>query len=247
MQSSIERSLRAIEAIAELQPIGVGELARKLDVPKSTMQRTLQTLASAGWIKDDGGAYKRWKLTSRALKVGRQASADESDLRTVAFEHMQALRDATNETITLQVRDGQDRMVQIERVDSFHAVRTFWKLGASSPITATSGGFAVLAALPDHEVEAILKRPVERLTPKTITDVEEIRREIAAVRERGFAVNIGQNREGVCAIGAAIVDSSGEPVGGIGISIPESRFDPRRINELGALVRSTASTISSLM
>lgn len=244
---SVERCLRAIEVIAELQPIGVGELARKLDVPKSTMQRTLQTLASVGWIKDDGGAYTRWKLTSRALKVGRQASADEGDLRTVAYEHMQALRDATNETITLQVRDGQSRMVQIERVDSFHAVRTFMKLGASSPITATAGGFAVLAALPDQDVEEILKSPIERLTPKTITDLNEIRREIAAVRERGFAVNLGQHREGVCAIGAAIVDSSGEPVGGIGISIPESRFDPQRINELGALVRSTASTISSLM
>lgn len=140
----IERGLRVLEAVAENQPVGVGELSRTLQLPKSTVQRTLQALASAGWIRSDGSEYTRWKLTSRALAVGRRGW-DKGDLRTVALEPMRELRDLTNETITLQIRDGVERVVQIERMDSHQAVRTFIKVGSTWQLPHTSGGMAIMA------------------------------------------------------------------------------------------------------
>lgn len=241
----IERGLRVLEAVAESQPVGVGELSRTLALPKSTVQRTLQALASAGWIRSIGTEYTKWQLTSRALAVGRRAW-DGGDLRTIALEPMRELRDLTNETVTLQVRDGAERVVQIERMDSLQAVRTFVKVGSTYQFPHTSAGMAILASLPDDEVDRILAKPIERLTPKTDTDPESIRRKLEQIRRDGYAVNENQNRTGVCAVGAAVIDESG-PVGGIGISMPESRFDLQRVPWWGKQVSVTAANVSSLL
>ena len=242
----IQRGLRVLEAVAEHQPVGVGELSRVLELPKSTVQRTLQGLAGAGWIRSDGSEYTRWKLTSRALAVGRKGF-DNDDLRSVALEPMRDLRDLTNETITLQIRDGAERSVQIERMDSQQAVRTFIKLGSSWQLPSTSAGMAMMAQLPDEEVELLLATPIVRLTPQTDIDPESIRRRIKEVRELGYAVNVNQNRMGVCAVGAAIVSADGSPVGGVGISMPDSRFDEQRVPWWGTQVKATADTIGSLV
>ncbi|ABG92154.1 transcriptional regulator [Rhodococcus jostii RHA1] len=242
----IERGLRVLEAVAESQPVGVGELSRTLQLPKSTVQRTLQALASAGWIRSDGSEYTRWKLTSRALAVGRRGW-DKGDLRTVALEPMRELRDLTNETITLQVRDGAERVVQIERMDSHQAVRTFIKVGSTWQLPHTSGGMAIMACLPDDEVDRILSSPIQQLTPQTDTDPESIRKKIEEIRRVGYAVNVNQNRMGVCAVGAAVLGEGGCPVGGIGISMPETRFDENRVPWWGKQVSDTAANVSSLL
>lgn len=242
----IERGIRVLEAVAEHQPVGVGELSRTLQLPKSTVQRTLQALASAGWIRSDGNEYTRWKLTSRALAVGRRG-ADSGDLRTVSLEPMRELRDLTNETVTLQVRDGAERLVQIERMDSHQAVRTFVKVGSTFQLPHTSGGLAIMAKLPDDEIDRLLSSPIEQLTPQTDTDPGSLRKKIDVIRDRGYAVNINQNRIGVCAVGAAIVGGDGSPVAGIGISMPETRFDEQRVPWWGKQVTETAANVSALL
>ncbi|MBJ8347141.1 IclR family transcriptional regulator [Antrihabitans sp. YC2-6] len=242
----IERGLRVLEAVAEHQPVGVGELSRTLGLPKSTVQRTLLGLSNAGWIRSDGSEYTRWKLTSRALAVGRRGW-DKGDLRGVALEPMRELRDLTNETITLQVRDGAERTVQIERMDSQQAVRTYIKLGSSWQLPHTSGGLAIMSRLPDDEVDRLLASPIEKLTPQTDTDPDSIRRKLEDIREVGYAVSINQNRMGVCAIGAAVLGDDGGPIGGVGISMPESRFDEQRVPWWGKQVKATAQIIESLV
>ena len=239
---SVQRSLRVLAAVADRAPIGVADLARELDLPKSTVQRSLVTLAEEGWLEPVPGEYTRWALGAAARRIGR-AGARETTLREAALRPMQALRDATNETIHLAVPDGLAWMVLIERMDSTQPVRTFHELGTRTPAHCTSTGLSVLAHLPDDEVEALFALPLEVYSPTTVVDPVELRNEFARIRRSGYAVNLRRYRPQVAAVGAAILDRSGTPVAGICISMPDSRFQRSEVKRWGALVADTARAI----
>jgi IclR family acetate operon transcriptional repressor len=241
---TLVRGLRVLEAMADQPgPIGVGELSRLIDLPKSTVQRLLRTLHQERWAEMTADPVTRWQLSPRMLALARQA-APSRNLREIAQPHIQALGRRTGETIHLSVPDGDVRLVLIDRVDSVHAVRTFNAIGASTALHASSSGKALLSLLPDEEIERILARPLERITPNTSVDPRHLMHQILEARDRGYAVNISENRPSVCAVGAAFADTSGRPVGAIAISMPDIRFEPSRIAEWGSWVRETARAIS---
>lgn len=240
----VQRVLSVLEAVAFNQPVGVGQLSKVLGLPKSTVQRHLWALSDAGWIRPVGHEYTRWTLTSRALLIGQRGS-QEGQLREIALDPMRQLRDSTEETITMQVPVSAQALVQIERVDSEQAVRTYVTLGQVTPMYATSGGLAFLAHLRPPEVDAALAGELESLTPQTQTDPAAVREELDRIRERGYAVNIGMNRTGVCAVGAAVRDRDDRPVAALGISIPENRFDLDRVAWWGEQVIATTKVIQT--
>src|SRR5262252_6394587 len=92
---SVLRSLLVLEAVAEHQPVRVGELTPLLGLPKSTIQRSLETLAEAGWLRPVDGDLTRWALTSRARSVVLRSGGEE-DLRERALLPMQQLRDVAS-------------------------------------------------------------------------------------------------------------------------------------------------------
>jgi len=243
---SVVRSLRVLEEVSVRQPVGVNELSRALSMPVSSTQRILVTLADAGWIRPTGEASTRWALTARALIVGRRAMG-EVGIREAASVPMTHLRDVTHETINLSLLDGDERLVLVERVDSDQAIRTYTKLGGSSPLHATASGRAVLAAQPDELLERLIAGGPARFTPHTITDPEALRADVARTRGDGYAVNVGGNRPNVCAIGVAVLDGTGKPIAGLSMSMPDLRFDAGRVPEWGALVIDAAREISAAL
>lgn len=241
---SVQKSLRVLEAVADRQPVGVAELARNLQLPKSTVQRSLVTLAEVGWLEPVHGDYTRWSLGPAARRLGR-ATARETTLREAALVPMQALRDATNETIHLAIPDGVAWMVLIERMDSTQSVRTFHELGARTPSYATSTGLSVLAHLPESALEQLFAEPLEAFSPATVVDPAELRKELARIRRCGYAVNLRRYRPQVAAVGAPILTTGGKPVAGICISMPDSRFRRSEVRVWGRLVAETADAIGA--
>ncbi|MDW8471073.1 IclR family transcriptional regulator [Streptomyces scabiei] len=240
---SVTRSLRILEAVARHQPVTVGELTRLFGLPKSTVQRTLVTLNEAGWLRANRKDTTRWEIGARVLAV-RPAALQGSSLFAAAREPMIRLRDALDETIHLAVPDALNGMVVVDRVDCDHAVRTFHAIGATSPLHATAAGHTVLAHLPKSEVDEFTARTLEGYGEETITDPRELRAELGRVRERGYAVNHNQYVQGVCAIAAPVLDAAGAPLAAVAISLPDSRFEPGRLPELGRLVTATAAEIT---
>ncbi|MFE7767702.1 IclR family transcriptional regulator [Streptomyces sp. NPDC057438] len=240
---SVTRSLRILEAVARHQPVTVGELTRLFGLPKSTVQRTLVTLNEAGWLRANRKDTTHWEIGARVLAV-RPAALQGSSLFAAAREPMIRLRDALNETIHLAVPDALHGMVVVDRVDCDHAVRTFHAIGATSPLHATAAGHTVLAHLPKSEVDEFAARTLEGYGEETITDPLELRAELERVRERGYAVNHNQYVQGVCAIAAPVLDAAGAPLAAVAISLPDSRFEPGRLPELGRLVTATAAEIT---
>lgn len=239
------RGLRIVEAIAtQNQPIGVGELSRELGLPKSTVQRLLRTLQQEGWADTSDEPITRWQLSPRLLALAR-ASSPARSLRDAAEPHLAALGSRTGETIHFSVPDGDSRMVLIERVDSVHPVRTYNPIGTGTPFHTSASGKAWLAVLPTEKVEAILSRPLSKPMPNSIVDPQQLLHQIFEIRERGYAVNISENRANVCAVSAAVDGPGGRPVAAVSISMPDIRFDPARVSEWGTWVRETAQAIGA--
>ncbi|MCP2245992.1 IclR family transcriptional regulator [Lentzea aerocolonigenes] len=236
---SVTRSLRVLEAVAQHQPVTVGELTKLFGLPKSTVQRTLVTLAEAGWLRASRKDTTRWEIGARVLAV-RPAALQGSSLLAVAHEPMVRLRDALNETIHLSVPDVLQSMVVVDRVDCDHPVRTFHAIGDTSPLHATAAGRAVLAQLPASEVDEFIAHGLERFTDTTPTDPDELCAELDRIRTDGYAVNHNQYRPGICAVAAPVLEEDGTPLAAVAVSMPDSRFDPNRLPEWGRMVADAA-------
>ncbi len=240
---SVLRSFRVLETVADHQPIGVADVARIVELPTSTVQRILVTLRDAGWIASTDEALTRWTMTPRALAVGRKAVPETGLLQAAALPVRQ-LCDATQETIHLSVPDGVSNVVIVDRTDPEQAVRTYVRVGFSSPIHATSSGRSILAAMSDEAVEEVISRGLSAVTDKTLTEPERFRQEIKECRDKGYAVNVGENRPNVTAFAAAVLEGSSRPIAAVAISMPSHRFDHRLTGHWGDLVMEAASQIS---
>lgn len=240
---SVTRSLRILEAVAQHQPVTVGELTKIFGLPKSTVQRTLVTLAEAGWLRANRKDTTRWEIGARVLAV-RPAALQGSSLFAAAREPMVRLRDTVNETIHLSVPDALQCMVVVDRVDCSHAVRTFHTVGDTSPLHATATGRAVLAHLPKQDVEELITQGLERYSDATPTNPDDLRAELDRIRVDGYAVNRNQYRPDVCAIAAPVLDEEGTPLATVAISMPDSRYDADRLPEWGRLVADAAAEIT---
>jgi IclR family transcriptional regulator, acetate operon repressor len=242
---SVVSALRVLEAVAKRQPVGVSELARELGLPKSSVQRSLQTLHVAGWIRPASTEVKRWVLTSRALHVG-QSGAGEFGLRDCAIPVMESLRRESSETIHLMIPEGRD-VVLIERLPSPNPVRIVIPLGGRAPLHASSNGKAILANRRLETVQAFLSGGLPGYTGATIVEPAALLAELSEIRNRGYAVNRGEWRGDIAAVAAAILGHDGEPVASISISAPVTRMPARVWSGYGRLVREAAMEISAAL
>ncbi|MGQ4514285.1 IclR family transcriptional regulator domain-containing protein [Streptomyces sp. DW26H14] len=243
---SVLNALRVLEEVAARQPIGVADLARVLEMPKSSVQRALVTLRTAGWIRQAGEESSRWVVTTKALHVGRRATGELS-LRDTAVPFMEALRRRIDETIHLTVPEGSDRMVLIERLETSKSVRTFMQLGMNLPVHASANGKAVLAARPEEAAERYIAEGLPRFTGTTIVEADLLRAELTATRLRGYAVNGGEWRSDVSAVAAAVTAEDGLPVASISVNMPTSRMTEELRASYGVLVRDAARQVSDAL
>lgn len=239
---NVLNALVTLENVAREPGIGVSELARRMHLPKSTVQRTLRTLESGGWIGTAGaGARAGWCAAPRFFALARTFEPAPG-LREAALPHMRWLRDNTGETIHLMAPSGRETVL-IERLDSTRHLRTVRQLGTRAPLHVASNGKAVLAALPEPEVEAYLAGPLIAWTPRSLSDPQAIRADLAAVRSRGYAISRGELDPDVNAVAAAILGGDGRPIASLSISCPATRLPEERIDEYGQMVAIAARRI----
>jgi len=242
---SVHAALRILDEVAAHEPVGVSELARLSGLPKSSVQRTLRTLHSAGWIHRSGAETTRWGLTTHMLRVGQRAAGGLS-LRNVAVPVMEGVRSRTQETVHLAVPE-QDQIMLIERLDSPQPVRTFIPLGMAAPITASANGKAILATRPRDEQEVILERGLPACTPVTVTDRGELLAELDSIRQRGYATCNEEWRTGVSAVAAAITAGGSRAVASISVSTPANRMSREHEGRYGELLKEAVQQISSTL
>ena len=236
---SVLKAFRVLEAVGDARrPMGVGELSRLLELPKSTVQRNLETLEQAGWTRQDhtGGAT-RWTLTFRVLSMGRNLSVNRQ-LRTTLLPYVQRIANETDENTHVSVRNGEV-MIVIERISSTHPVQAVLDVGEHLPLLTTASGQALLAAMEAGEVNEILHASHDVSAAMR----KQILAEIDEVKVRGYAQQSLRFRAGASAVSAPILSRSGEPLAALSISAPTVRMPPEVCERWGALLADTATEI----
>jgi DNA-binding IclR family transcriptional regulator len=241
--SSVDRALRLLDELAQHGPLGATELANRLGTAKATAFRLARTLQARGYVVQNADSSYRLGPRCLLLATGVHASLD---LRRELMPVLEEVHAQTDETVQLTTLEGAE-VVYVEQLLSPKAVLSVGQMGSRAPAHCVSGGLAQLAAAPPETVDALLATPLTRHTPLTIVDPDALRRELAAIRERGYAINLGAFREDVGGVGAAIIGLHGRPVAAINICVPRYRLEEVGIPRLGELVARAAADAGRLL
>lgn len=232
---TVERAMAVLSVIgAEKRPLGVTEIARSLDLPKSAVHRTLGTLVDTGFVEKDDES-SRYYLGPRATDLG-MAAIGNPDIRAAAVPVLEQLSERTEETTTLSVLVGKHR-IYVSQIEAPRPVRMMVKVGVRFPLYAGASGKAILSYLTPSRREAYLHGvALEPLTPDTITSREQLEQEIERIREAGYAVSFGERDPWAAAVAAPVVSSDGTVVGSMSVCGPRARFGAEKIVDYGRAV-----------
>jgi IclR family KDG regulon transcriptional repressor len=233
LNNTLVKGLALLEELARSdRPLGVTELARRLDLGKSNVHRLLQGLTELGYARrqESDGSYH---ASVRLWELGTAILAN-FDLREIASPYMEALLERTRETVHLSVLDG-DEVVYVHKLDSPEPVRAYSEVGGRAPAYCVATGKAMLAWQGEAALQSLAGR-LQRHSPKTLDDPQAFLREMERIRSNGFALNRGEWRESVCGVAAPIRDSSNQVIAAIGLSGPAERLRPSMLKALSAPV-----------
>lgn len=238
--NSVANAARVLKSFSSThREWGVTELARTLDLGKSTVHRLLTTLAEEGMLEqnDQTGRYRL------GLAVFDLAAAvpTQYDLHEAVLMPMTELRSRVGETVQVGVLDGRE-VVYIERLDSPNTSQMFLQVGRRNWAHCSATGKALLAHLPRHQLDRTLDGwNLTTVTPHTIATVAELRTELERVRHRGFAENKAEAEEGVVSVAAPIRDGSGRVTAALSVAGPAERLDPVNQGLIHAVMETAAS------
>jgi IclR family transcriptional regulator, KDG regulon repressor len=241
MEQTVQKAMNLLEALVRSgQPRRLTELARQLGLTKPNVYRLLSTLTVLGYVKKNPDT----SLYSPTLKLWEMGSllVRDVDLVSIAGPHLRKLCERCHESVQLAVFDA-GFTVYVDKVDSAQPLKAITAIGSRVPATATSTGKAMLAWLPSESLDAAFQH-VKRYTPMTLIRRKDIERDLEETRARGYAVNRGEFRVGVCGIGAPVRDRSGGIIASIGIWGAEKNILGPRREELADLAVAAARDIS---
>lgn len=241
---AVARAVSLLDAIAVHEHgASLTEVSAATGLHKSTAWRLLATLREAGLVRYLPDV-ERYSLGSKALELGDRARAQLLPVPVVRAVLVR-LRDETNETCHLAVPEGSG-LVYVEKVESTQAVRIASSVGARLALHCTALGKAYLAFQRPEVVEDRLSvLSLEQRTERTITDVDQLRRELKRVRERGFALDDRENELQMRCVGAPIFGRDGTAVAAISVSAPVARFSIGDAKSTGQLLVDAAEELSS--
>ncbi|GAB3564961.1 IclR family transcriptional regulator [Amycolatopsis endophytica] len=220
--------------------LGVSAISRELGLSKAVVFRILQSLVSRELLATDPDV-NGYRLGQAAAALGASALR-RFDARTVATPILRRLRDETGETTTLSGLVGDER-VYLDQFESPREIKMTVEIGRRFPLHAGSSGKVILAFLPEERQEALLHRPLDSLTDKTITDLGALRTALAEAAREGVAVSLGERQAGAGSVAAPLFGPDGEVHGSISICGPQYRFTPEAIDRYRGLVRAASDEI----
>lgn len=249
MNSNIKSAVRVLDILETLSahqaPARLGELARGLSIPKSSMHALLTTLVNRGYVQRDDA--DRYRIVESFREGFGWVGGFEAHLRAIALPIITATRDATGETVfvCIQRRDLDARLVC--KAVSEQPIRYDAHEQSRLPGYATVMGRVLLAHADPAEVDAYFARTALRpTTPSSLVDEAAIRAELALIRDRGFGTIEEEYAQGGCGIAAPIRNAGGRVVAVVDIATVVQRYADRR-EEMREAVLDAAERISRRM
>lgn len=241
--AAVERALAMLEAVSHSsEGLGNAEISRALGIPKSSASYILRTLETQGYLARDKESGK-YRVGLKILSLSRGALGG-LDIRGIAQPVMRRLMQQTNLTCHLAILDGPEA-VYVEKVEPEGFIRMDTWVGRRMRVHATSVGKAIVAYIPQAELEDILrKRSMERRTAKTITTLPRLLKDLERVRAQGYAVDDEENNMGARCVAAPIFDERGSIAASLGLSGTTQQVSPQTMPRILELLRDAARHIS---
>ena len=235
---SVERVLDLLEIMADLGgSAALSDLASRSGLPLPTIHRLLRTLLAKGYARQLPN--RKYALGPRLIHLGEAA---ESQLGSNAKSELTWLVSETEETSNMAVLDG-DYVLYVAQAPSPHAMRMFTEVGRRAHTHSTGVGKAILSQLDDEAVRAIVQRAgMPCPTEHSIGTIDELLADLALIRERGYAIDDGEQELGVRCFAVPLPDFPTPAA--ISISGPDQRVTMETAATAVPLLQQSARRIS---
>ncbi len=241
---TVGKAMAVLDQVAGFgRPVRFSELLAGSPFPKATLFRFLQTLTSQGLLAQDPdlGTYS---LGMRLVRLAH-AAWRQSSLAPLARPHIDALAQDVRETVHLAQLDGA-HVLYVDKRNAAVPIEMFAQAGRIGPAYCTGVGKAMLAFLPgDHLSRILPQMSFHRFTPNTLTDEAALRRELSAVRQRGYALDREEHEPGIICVAVPILSARGRVLGALSVTSSTSRMTLAEIEERAPTVTSVAGRIAA--
>ena len=243
--NSIKRAIRSLNLYRDgEQYIGITEMARRLDLSKTTVFRIVRSLEAEGWLVQSADSSK-YRLGFEILAVASSLYR-RYDWRNIALEVMTDLKNIVEETVILSAY-AVDAGICIEKVDCAEQIKLTSERGQIIPLHAGATGKTLLANIAKEEQERILQKELTRYTDRTLVDPMKLREELEQIRKQGYAVTTGESNEGAMAIGVPIFDRRGKLLYGLSVAGPLERMQRKGEEFLKESIMRAAEEMTRMM
>jgi IclR family acetate operon transcriptional repressor len=237
---SLDRAFAILEAMADAGGvIGLSQLAADSGLPLATIHRLVRTLVDLGYVRQEPS--RQYSLGPRLMRL---ADGSTKRLGSLAQPHMQRVVQELGESVNLAVLDGEEIVYVAQVQPSQNFMRMFTEVGRRAKPHTTAVGKAMLAVLPDEDVLDLLKRSgMDRRTDHTITDPDEFLADLERVRERGYALDEGEQEIGVRCVAVVVPDAPRAMA--LSLSGPAPRMTDEVVAKAAPMLRQAAERIAA--
>ncbi len=232
---SVDRAFHLLELMAdEGGAVSLSQLAERSKLPLPTIHRLMRSLVSQDYVRQEPS--RRYALGPRLIRLGESAN---QLIGSWAMPYLTQLVEEIGETANMAMLQG-DSVVYVAQVPSPHFMRMFTEVGRRVLPHCTGVGKALLSTLPEEQVRAVIARTgMPAQTDNTLTSLPALLAELASSRERGYAVDEGEQEPGVRCVAVPVDDA---PVRvSISISGPSSRVSRERVPEIAPVLQRVAA------
>jgi len=231
--------------LGEKSHFKISELARQLELDRSTTYRILLSLEKCGLVEKDQKTGE-YSLGLSTFEIGN-TYLRRMDFIKVSNPIMTELALKVQETIHLAVLSDTE-IVYVDKVDSPRTLGVMSKIGQRAPVYCTALGKVLLAFQPENEQSRIIRKMrLTPLTPRTITSKEKLVEELKAIRKQGYSLDHREIEGEVECIGAPIRDHLGNVIAALSISGPQRKIGTPQEKQFISQVIEAASLVSSKM
>lgn len=221
--SSIENALRILNSFSMDAPeLRVTNLAKELNLAKSTVHRLLTTMAGEGFVfKDPTSGH--YSLGVSVLSLTNIVNSQLNILED-ATPMLNVLTEKTGESSHIAILEGKE-VIYLQKVESEYTARTITHIGRRNPVHCTGSGQVILAFEKEEVVHNLLSEPLKTFTNKTITNPDELRKRLQEIKQLGYVVNNQEFEKKIISIGAPIFNINDEVIASVNITGPIARLE----------------------
>lgn len=240
---SVTRALTLLRTLAASQNgLSLSETAAEAGLAASTAHRILTTLESEHFVRFDQ-TDNLWRIGVDAFTTGA-AFLKTRDVIALTRPYLRRLMEQTGETANVFLETGGE-VICMEQVESRHSMRAITRVGGKVRMHCSGAGKAMLAFMAAEAREKVISHHgLPRETATTITDRGALDCALRQIRARGYAVDDGENAEGIRCVAAPVLNESGLPAAAISISGPSARIDDAKLGQLGAVISGVAAEVT---